>query len=367
MKFCSAPRVVSPGTSQSLTAWSAVNGAQISVVNDGVPVSSALPNSLNLVVPGGKSGGVGVRNSGWWGIKVTSGSEYIASFFYKFPSASPFNGPATISLQTSSGQILGSATVSLAGSQTSWKQVTAKFKPTTTPGSTDNYFAITVDGAAASGQTIRFALFSLFPPTFKNRPNGMRQDIAQALADMSPGVFRFPGGNNLVRSMTFLREFFIDANLHLELLKEGQTTDRRWQWRKTVGPLESRPGRQGDWSYVNTDGLGLYEYFLWCEDIGAEPIMGIWARYSLGGTSVPTNQLQPYVQEAADQINFAIGDPTKSAAAALRSQLGHPAPFKLTHVEVGNEDFIGNAAGTYPGRWQAFLQALQSQFPTISQ
>ncbi|KAK1225942.1 hypothetical protein PQX77_011098 [Marasmius sp. AFHP31] len=275
----STPAVASSsiGTSQSLTAWSAVNGAQISVVNDGAPLSSALPNSLNLVVPGGKSGGVGVRNSGWWGIKVTSASEYTASFFYKFPSASSFSGLATISLQSSSGQILGSATVSLVGSQSTWKQVMVKFKPTTTPGSTDNYFAITVDGAAASGQTIRFALFSLFPPTFKNRPNGMRQDIAQALADMGPGVFRFPGGNNLVRSMTFLEDFLIDANFYLELLKEGQTTDRRWQWRKTVGPLESRPGRQGDWSYVNTDGLGLYEYFLWCEDIGAEPIMGIWA------------------------------------------------------------------------------------------
>ncbi|KAK1216437.1 hypothetical protein PQX77_020934 [Marasmius sp. AFHP31] len=172
-------QLVTPGSATALDPWSAVNGAQISVVEDTTPVSSALPNSLNFVAPTGATGPVGVQNPGYWGIKVTSGSQYTASFFYRFPTSSSFNGPATISLQSSSGQVLGSTTVNLSGSQTSWKQVTATITPPTTASSTNNTFVVTVDGGAAAGQTIRFALFSLFPPTFKNRANGMRPDIAE--------------------------------------------------------------------------------------------------------------------------------------------------------------------------------------------
>jgi hypothetical protein len=113
------------------------------------------------------------------GIRVNSAWTYTASFYYRFPTASSFRGNAKISLQTSNGQIIGSANVALSGAQTSWKQVTAKIKPTSSPSATDNRFVVTVDGAAASGQTINFALFSLFPPTFKNRANGMRKDIAE--------------------------------------------------------------------------------------------------------------------------------------------------------------------------------------------
>ncbi|KAF8880022.1 glycoside hydrolase superfamily [Infundibulicybe gibba] len=161
-------------------------------------------------------------------------------------------------------------------------------------------------------------MLSLFPPTFKNRANGMRVDIAEALAEMGPSFFRLPGGNNL----------------------EGQTVATRWQWNNTVGSLVNRPGRVGDWGYVNTDGLGLLDYLNWCEDVGMEPIMAVWSGFALGGTSVAETQLGPYIQQAIDQINFVIGDPSKSAAAALRASLGHPAPFALTYVEVGNEDFF---------------------------
>ncbi|KAJ8074293.1 hypothetical protein PM082_012603 [Marasmius tenuissimus] len=333
-------QLVTPGSATALNPWSAVNGAQISVVKDTVPVSSALPNSLNFVAPTGATGPVGLRNPGFWGIKVTSGSQYTASFFYRFPTSSSFNGPATISLQSSSGQVLGSTTVNLSGSQTSWKQVTVNITPRTTASSTNNTFVVTVDGRAAAGQTIRFALFSLFPPTFKDRPNGMRPDIAEALQEMGPKFFRFPGGNNL-----------------------GEIPSQRWQWNNTVGPLQNRPGRLGDWGYINTDGLGLFEYLLWCEDLNMEAIMAIWSGFSLQGESIPPENLGPYIQQAADQINFVVGDPAKSASAALRASLGHPAPFKLTHVEVGNEEFF--AADTYPGRWTAMVTALQAQFPNL--
>ncbi|PPQ80595.1 hypothetical protein CVT25_001557 [Psilocybe cyanescens] len=303
-------------SSAALTAWAAVNGAGISVIKESVPVSSALPNALHVTIPTGKTGQVGFSNSGYNnGIKVTSGSTYTASFYYRFPTSSSFSGNAVIALQSTSGQIYGSTTVTLSGSQTSWKQVTVTFTPTSSPSSLNNLFSITLDGAAASGQSINFAMMSLFPPTFKNRPNGMRLDIANALANMGPGFFRLPGGNNL----------------------EGGSAATRWQWNATVGPLVSRPGRMGDWGYVNTDGLGLLDYLNWCEDLNMEPIMAVWAGYSLDGSSVAAGNLQPYVQQAIDQINFVVGSPTSSAPAALRSSLGHPAPFKLNYVEIGNE------------------------------
>ncbi|KAF9459124.1 alfa-L-arabinofuranosidase precursor [Collybia nuda] len=332
---------VTPGTSAALNAWQAVNGATISVIKETVPVSSALPNALHVTIPSGRSGAIGFANTGFFGIKVTAGSTYTASFFYRFPTATRFRGNAIISLQTTSGQVLGSTTTALSGAQTTWKKVTVQFSPTKTPSSTANRFVITVDGSAASGQSINFAMLSLFPPTFKNRANGMRVDIATTLAEMGPSFFRLPGGNNL----------------------EGQTVPTRWQWNTTLGDLVNRPGRQGDWGYVNTDGLGLMEYLNWCEDVGMQPIMAVWAGFALGGTSVAETDLGPFIQQAADQINFVIGDPSKSTAAAMRASLGRVAPFNLTYVEVGNEDFF--ASSTYVYRWKDFVNSLKGQFPQL--
>ncbi|KAJ3478864.1 hypothetical protein NLI96_g9462 [Meripilus lineatus] len=309
-------------------------------VRDSTPVSSALPNSLQVAIPAGSTGRVGFSNEGFWGIKVDSSWTYTASFYYRFPAASAFRGSATIGLQSSTGQILASANVALSGSQTSWSRVQVTFRPTASTSSTSNSFFVILDGAQGAGQTINFAMFSLFPPTFKNRPNGIRADIAEALIEMGPSFFRFPGGNNL-----------------------GQTVASRWQWNATVGSLLSRPGRSGDWGYINTDGLGLLEYLQFFEDANMEPIMAVWSGYALGGTNLAENQLAPYIQQAKDQINFVIGDPAKSAPAALRASLGHPAPFHLQYVEVGNEDFF--AAGTYPYRWKDFVGSLSAEFPQL--
>ncbi|KAK7062846.1 hypothetical protein VNI00_000342 [Paramarasmius palmivorus] len=336
---------VQAGTSGALSHWTAVNGGQISVVADAV--SSSLKNALSLTTPSGRSGGVGFSNDGWWGMKVTQGSTYKTSFYYRFPSSTSFSGNAVVSLQTTGGQVLGSANIALSGSQTSWKKVTASITATTGASNAQNKFVVTIDGGAASGQTVRFAMLSLFPPTFKNRENGMRADIAQALADIKPAFFRFPGGNNFE--------------------VKGVSVDGRWKWRQTVGELIDRPGRQGTWGYFNTDGLGLLDYLLWCEDVGMEPIMAVWAGLALSGgsgTSVPESQLGPYVQEAIDQINFVIGDPSQSSAAALRSQLGHPQPFKLQYVEIGNEDFVNPT--TYQYRWRVFYNALKAAFPQLT-
>ncbi|KAI0826446.1 glycoside hydrolase family 51 protein [Irpex lacteus] len=332
---------VTPNTSGALNAWSAVNGAQLTVIADPKPVSNALPNSLQVTFPTGKSGAVGFSNSGFWGIKVDSSWTYNASLFFKFPTKSSFSGTLTLALKTTAGETLAQASTTIKGSQTTWKQIALALKPTKSASNTNNVFTVTLDGAAASGQTVNFALLSLFPPTFKNRPNGIRIDIAEALVDMAPAFFRFPGGNNL-----------------------GQTTASRWQWNATVGPLLNRPGRVGDWGYANTDGLGLLEYLQFIEDAGMQPIMAVWAGYSLGGTSLAETDLKPYIQQAIDQINFVIGDPSKSAPAALRASLGRPQPFTLKYVEIGNEDFF--AATSYTYRYRDFFGNLSAAFPSLT-
>ncbi|KAG7440129.1 glycoside hydrolase family 51 protein [Guyanagaster necrorhizus] len=343
---------VDAGTSAALKAWYPVNGSLLTVITETEPVSSALPNALNMTIASGTTGPVGFGNSGYFGIKFTAGNTYNASFYYRFPESSDFIGEVDVSIQNSDGDVLASAPVLVSGAQTSWKQVFILLTPGTTPDTTDNVFVVTTDGAAASGLTVNFAMFSLFPPTFNNRSNGMRNDIAETLQAMKPSFFRFPGGNNLV-------------------YYQGSNTATRWVWNATLGPLVDRPGRLGDWGYINTDGLGLLEYLLWCEDLEMEPIMAVWAGYGLGGQSVAEDNLEPYIQSAIDQarlrltlIYFVIGDPATNDYAARRAELGHPEPFNLTYVEIGNE-VRPCVCVLYGYRWNLYVTALQSEFPDL--
>ncbi|KAL1697126.1 alpha-L-arabinofuranosidase C-terminus-domain-containing protein [Schizophyllum commune] len=321
-----ALQLVQPGSSDALQGWNVLGDADLSVIEDDNPVSSALPNSLKLVIPDETANTIGFSNSGYWGMKVEASALYNASFYYRFPQASNFSGGLSLALQSSSGDVLASAIVNVSGEQTDWLQASAALVPLDSAVDVNNVFTVSLDGSAAAGQTIHFAMFSLSPPTFKNRHNGMRTDIAQ-----------------------------------------GYTVALRWKWNETIGDLVERPGRQGTWNYVNTDGLGLYEYLLWCEDTGMEPILGVFAGYSLDQRTVPEDQLGAYVQEAIDMIHFAISDPAKNDAGkfstALRASLGHPLPFSLKYVEVGNEDGISdNALDT----WRAYSTALQAEFPSLT-
>ncbi|CEL54294.1 hypothetical protein RSOLAG1IB_06942 [Rhizoctonia solani AG-1 IB] len=328
-------QVVTPHTSGALYSWSAYKGTTLDVTNSVPGVSAALPNSLQATVPSGSTGQVGFDNSGYWGIKIQSGWKYTGSFYAR---SEGYTGSVTVSLVSSSGTVY--ATKTLSGVTTSWKKFTFDFTPSKTASNVNNVFRVTVDGARASGKSIYFGMFSLFPPTYKGRQNGMRIDLAESLAGIKPGVWRFPGGNNL----------------------EGQTVATRWKWNETIGPLENRPGRQGDWGYANTDGLGLLEYLNWAEDIGAEPILGIWAGYALQGETVPESQLQPYIQDAINEIQFVTGDAKTNQWAKLRAQYGRTAPYKLKYIEIGNEDFFAsNSYAQY--RWKAFVNGLKAAFP----
>jgi alpha-N-arabinofuranosidase len=189
---------------------------------------------------------------------------------------------------------------------------------------------------------IWFSLVSLFPPTFKDQPNGFRRDLMQMLVDMKPKFLRFPGGNYL----------------------QGDQIADRFDWKKTLGPLSDRPGHMAPWTYRSSDGLGLYEYLLWCEDMNAEPVLAVYAGYSLKGVHVnPGPDLASYVQDALDEIEYVMG-PATSKWGAMRAKAGHPEPFKLTYVEVGNEDFF-DRSGSYDQRFAQFNAAIKARYPRL--
>ncbi|KAK4704830.1 alpha-L-arabinofuranosidase, partial [Phenoliferia sp. Uapishka_3] len=304
---------VTPGANDSLVSWNSVGTASIEVVNTTAPLSTALPNSLKVSFPAGVKI-VGVENTGFWGISVKPSWNYTASFYVK--SSSALASPINVSLTNIDGTVLATEVAVPSGSVTdSWTQYTTILYPTSTPSSVNNSLQVTFDAGDKGGE-IYFALFSLFPPTYKGRENGLRIDLMETLKSMNPSFFRFPGGNNL----------------------EGQSFDTRWKWNETVGPLESRPGRIGDWTYANTDGLGLLEYLYLCEDLEVEPFMAVYSGYSLNGESVPADDFDWVWEAAINQIQFVIGDAATNEYAALRAKYGHPEPFNVTKIEVGNED-----------------------------
>lgn len=165
----------------------------------------------------------------------------------------------------------------------------------------------------------------------------------EKLAAMKPKFLRFPGGNYL----------------------EGDRLWERFDWKATLGPLPFRAGHQGCWNYRSTDGMGLLEFMTWCEDLGIAPVLGVYAGYSLKQQCVePGPLLEPYVQDALDEIDFLIGDAKTSYWGAQRAKLGHPEPYKLDYVEIGNEDQY-DRSGNYDARYTQFHDAIKAKYPRI--
>jgi alpha-N-arabinofuranosidase len=231
------------------------------------------------------------------------------------------------------------ATATISGIAGEWRRYSATLTTAgDAPVCSSNRFVI----STKSPGTIWFNLVSLFPPTFKGRPNGNRTDLMQFMAGMKPRFLRCPGGNYL----------------------EGDWISTRFPWKDTLGDLASRPGHPGCWGYRSSDGLGLLEFLEWAEDLGAEPVLAIYAGYSLGGNFVrPGPDLQPYVDSALDEIEYVAGD-TDTKWGARRAADGHPAPFPLTWIEVGNEDFF-DKSGTYDARFTQFFDAIKAKYPRL--
>ena len=331
-------------SSSSPVYWSAVadKGASATIALDtSQPLNSANPVSLKLSVSSLPAGGrAGIANDGYFGIPVAPATTYHLSFHAKADAS--FSGPLTASLENSTGQVW--ATAKIPAVTASWATYTATL--TTAKGirsSLDNRLVISTSNTAAAGGSVWFAMVSLFPPTYDNTPNGLRIDLMQKIAALHPGYFRIPGGNYL----------------------EGSTLATYFNWKNTIGPIENRPGHDNSaWGYWSQDGMGLLEYLEMAEEVGAQPILAVFAGYTLNGSVVPQSQLAPYVQDAVDEIQYAIG-PTTSTYGAMRAADGHPAPFKLNYVEVGNEDFFDNSGSYNAYRFPMFYDAIKAAYPQL--
>lgn len=325
--------------SRTAVHWSLVNGdsSRAEIALDRThPYNDQLTTSLRLTVDqASPDHPAGAANSGYWGIPVHAGTRYRASLLAR--SESGFSGPLTVSIVSDDGKVVY-ASKQVDGLKPSWNRFEVTLKTRRVVPTAKARFQITVDPPG----TVWLGLVSLFPPTWNDRPNGLRKDLMQMLVDLKPKFLRFPGGNYL----------------------EGNTIETRFEWKKTLGPIEQRHGHPCPWGYRSTDGIGLLEFLQWCEDMKAEPVLGVYAGYSLRGMYVkPGPDLEPYVQEALEEIEYVIGD-TSTKWGARRAQDGHPKPFKLTCVEIGNEDWF-DKSGSYDARFAQFHDAIKARYPRL--
>ncbi len=299
--------------------------------------SSALDYSLKLSVEKADvQNRAGLENEGYWGIAVRPSTEYKCYFYAKAGSAAV--GAVTVQLvNDDTGKVAAEATA--APLTDGWKKYEMVLK--TSPSiktNAANHFVLSV---AKPGE-VWFSLVSLFPPTYKNRLNGNRIDIMEKLVAMKPAFLRLPGGNYL----------------------EGDTIAERFDWKKTIGDPVDRPTHRSPWGYQSSDGMGLLEFLGWCEDLGIQPVLAVYAGFSLKGEYVkPGADLEPYVQDALDEIEYVTGG-TDTKWGAARAKNGHPAPFALKYVEIGNEDQF-DKSGSYDGRYTQFYKTIKAKYPEL--
>jgi alpha-N-arabinofuranosidase len=317
--------------------WNAVGGASM-VLDTENPLNEFLNVSLKLDASSASAAApAGIANGGYWGIPVKPKTTYTVTFFAK--AASGFAGPVTASIESADGKT-SFASVEIKGLNSEWKKFEAKLKTKNVPASKENVFKLTTK----TPRTLWLQNVSLFPPTYKNRPNGNRADIMELLAAMKPKFLRLPGGNYV----------------------EGNAFNQRFNWKETIGPVEQRPGHPSCWGYWSTDGMGILEYAEWCEDLNMEPVLAVFAGYCLGqgGYLEAGAKLEPYVQEALEEIEYLTGDAKTTKWGVRRAQDGHPKPFALHYVEVGNEDWF-DRSGSYEGRFTQFFDAIKAKYPNL--
>ena len=298
--------------------------------------SQALPYSMKLTVTAASAESpAGALNDGFWGMALKGDTVYHGSLYAKEDSVDV--GPVTVSLVANeSGKVLASAVVSGVG--TDWAQHEFTLKTGTIEPSMQNHLVLTV----AHPGTLWLQLVTLFPPTYHDRANGTRIDLMEKLAAMHPAFLRFPGGNYL----------------------EGDHLADWYDWKKTIGPLVDRPGHPSPWRYWSTDGFGLLEFLEWCEDLHMKPVLAVYAGYSLMHVHVnPGPDLEPYVQAALDELEYATGS-TDTKWGAERAKDGHPEPFKISYVEIGNEDWF-DGSGSYDARFAQFYHAIKAKYPDL--
>ncbi len=293
----------------------------------------------------------GVENEGFFGIGYKKGDEYRFSVWARVPEGG--TGKIRVMLCDPSTmderQQFTEQEVTIDSKE--WKKYTVVLKSSKTVDKGTLRVMLSRGSAVVDLEHI-----SLFPvDTFNGHENGMRKDLAQALADLKPGVFRFPGG----------------------CIVEGTDLNSRYQWKNSVGPVENRPLNENRWHYTfdyrffpdyyQSYGLGFYEYFLLCEEIGATALpvvsVGLACQFQnhTEDANVPVDELQPYIDDVLDLIEFANGDPATNQWAKLRADMGHPAPFNLKYVAIGNEQW----GQTYIDHLKPFIEPVRKKYPNI--
>ena len=314
--------------------WSVIaeGGAQVTAaLDEQEPLHANNPRSMRVEV---RAAGrrAGVANEGYWGMAVKDGERYDLRFYAR--SAEGYRGRITAAIESADGKTVY-AQMSVRGIGQRWKRHHAVLHAHGVDAKARLVLAFSEPG------TVWLDIVSLFPRhTYKNRPNGMRADIAQMLADLRPAFMRFPGGGY--------------AN--------GISTVDRFQWNKSIGPLPQRPGNWNRWGYHVTTGMGYHEFLQFCEDIGAEPIFVAWPGVSAGAGdfAVGRDALQPYVQEMLDAVEYANGSVT-TRWGAERAKNGHRQPFRLKYIEIGNED----SGPAYVENFRIMSAALKARYPEI--
>lgn len=330
----------------ALTGWTPFGNLEVK--NDG-PFENN-PNYIRLSPPNHKDKYTGIDNEGFFGVSFQKDEEYRFSVWARVPDG----GNAEIKVQlthTATGrdsQDFGSTKILISGSD--WNKYSAVLK---------------ARGTAKKGKlriflskpenTVDLEHISLFPiETWNGHDNGLRKDLVEKLSDLKPGVFRFPGG----------------------CIVEGTDLDSRYQWKNTIGPVENRPLNENRWHYTFTDrfypdyfqtnGLGFYEYFLLSEELGAEPLpvvnVGLSCQFQNTDPEAhaPLESLQPYIDDAIDLIEFANGD-SDTKWGKIRTEMGHPSPFNLKYLALGNEQW----GPEYSERLRPFVKAIREKHPEI--
>ncbi|MGW6646582.1 alpha-L-arabinofuranosidase C-terminal domain-containing protein [Streptomyces iakyrus] len=321
------------GSYTPLTSWAV--GGTAEVVNDSGRLNERNRNYLSL------GAGSSVTNAGYnTGIRVDQGKRYDFSVWARATSGTTL----TVSLKDTAGTLATARQVAVKGG---W----AKYKATFTATRTSNRGRL----AVASTNAAALDEVSLFPrETYKNQPNGLRKDLAEKIAALKPGFVRFPGGC-LVNTGSM--EDYSEAS--------NWQRKRSYQWKDTIGPVEQRATNSNFWGYNQSYGLGYYEYFRFSEDIGAMPLPVVPALVTGCGQNKATDDealLQRHIQDTLDLIEFANG-PATSKWGKVRAQMGHPKPFHLTHLGVGNEE---NLPKEFFARFERFRTAIKAKYPDIT-
>lgn len=296
--------------------------------NSAMEIDSARPlNTFNVHhLRVNVDGGFTLENDGYWGMNVTKGDSYT---FKAAARGERLSDPLTVKIVSSTGAVLASGEVSSIGNN--WRYHTLDL----TANDSDPKAHLEISGAGSG--TLFLDMVSLMPAkTWKN--HGLRVDLAESLDALHPSFMRFPGGNWI----------------------EGDDIAHMYHWKTTIGDIDARTPLWNTWGYNTTQGLGFYEYLQLCEDLGAEPVFGINCGLALGGKAVPMSQMGQWIQDALDAIEYANG-PTNSVWGSLRAQAGHPAPFHLKYMEIGNE----NGGRDYAERWALLVNAIRAKYPDM--